>query len=739
MRILWEGPVYRPLSLDKINRNLCLQGLAHGHEVIVRPTEPASPDTPPDDGSLAKIKAILGGYEPADWHVRHMWPPYWSNRCGPLILNQPWEFGAVPDQWIDPIKNRVAKLIVPSHAVQEMFLESGIPQEKITIIPNGVDPSIYHPYGPTVALPLQRKTVFLWVGGFLPRKGLDILIKAYLKAFHKNDDVLLLIKAVGLNSAYKDAPFPPELLDAQNNPNAPLINVIRQDLDEMQMAGLYRSVTALISPYRGEGFNLPVLEAMTTGCLVAASDTNPTNEFVPEHVGWRIPGTRQYSAVEYSTKPGWQFEPNLEGLIDVLRTIANLSRDERNRRSEAGRHWALQHYSWERIWQGWEAVLQDPPVKNHWFLASPPPKHIIWHGPIRNASGYAAESRAFLKALPATGILPRIIDASGMEKDSVTPEEETFLRALEQIPVSRNTLAIHSVPAWGAIRRRQGVDLVRTMFETNAIPEEWPKILNHFPGVIVPSQFNRNTFIESGIPEDKIFITPSPVNTDLYRPPTNPKPGNRLKFISIFDWIDRKGWDALIKAWISAFTPNDPVQLVIKTTRIANQTADPRQSIVKLIESQGYHIDHIAPIQVIIEQWTEPQIVAFYQAADVFVLPTRGEGWGRPILEAMATGLLVIATDWSGQTDYLNADNALPLKTKGIRPVPTNTDMAVLKGQMWAEPDVDHLIELLRWSRDHFSHTENIRRQARLTAESYHPTKVITQLLEVLAQFGIQV
>ena len=39
-----------------------------------------------------------------------------------------------------------------------------------------------------------------------------------------------------------------------------------------------------------------------------------------------------------------------------------------------------------------------------------------------------------------------------------------------------------------------------------------------------------------------------------------------------------------------------------------------------------------------------------YKAADAFVLPSRGEGWGRPHVEAMAMGLPVIATNWSGST-----------------------------------------------------------------------------------------
>ena len=51
------------------------------------------------------------------------------------------------------------------------------------------------------------------------------------------------------------------------------------------------------------------------------------------------------------------------------------------------------------------------------------------------------------------------------------------------------------------------------------------------------------------------------------------------------------------------------------------------------------------------------------------VLPSRGEGWGRPHVEAMAMGLPVIATNWSGPTEYVNEANGYPLPLIGLIPV----------------------------------------------------------------------
>ncbi|GIM11674.1 hypothetical protein Vretimale_15181 [Volvox reticuliferus] len=62
--------------------------------------------------------------------------------------------------------------------------------------------------------------------------------------------------------------------------------------------------------------------------------------------------------------------------------------------------------------------------------------------------------------------------------------------------------------------------------------------------------------------------------------------------------------------------------------------------------------------------------VAMLAAADAFVLATRGEGWGLPILEAMSLGLPVIATNWSGPTAYLDERVGYPL-SYSLKPVPS--------------------------------------------------------------------
>jgi glycosyltransferase involved in cell wall biosynthesis len=81
-----------------------------------------------------------------------------------------------------------------------------------------------------------------------------------------------------------------------------------------------------------------------------------------------------------------------------------------------------------------------------------------------------------------------------------------------------------------------------------------------------------------------------------------------------------------------------------------------------------------------------------YKAAHAFVLPSRGEGWGRPLVEAMSMSLPVIATNWSGPTEYLTEENSYPLLVDRMSKVMEGP----FEGHLWAEPSIDKLQVLMR-------------------------------------------
>ena len=121
----------------------------------------------------------------------------------------------------------------------------------------------------------------------------------------------------------------------------------------------------------------------------------------------------------------------------------------------------------------------------------------------------------------------------------------------------------------------------------------------------------------------------------------------------------------LLEAYWSAFTKSDGVRLLLKTYLPSWEAGPPDLNLhVEAFARQlGKRRGDLAAVELHVDESTSRGALAeMYRGADAFVLPTRGEGWGLPIAEAMASGLPVIATNFSGPTAFLTDDNSYPLR-----------------------------------------------------------------------------
>ncbi len=311
----------------------------------------------------------------ADVEVRHQWPPDLRPApSGRLALIQPWEYGAIPRDWIEPLRNGVDELWVPSEFVRAMYLGAGLDPERVVSIPNGVDLDRFHPEGERYELPDHASaqttaadtdhagapdeagvpgalTRFLFVGGLIMRKGPDILLRAWREAFAGRDDVELIVKDFGAGGVYRHGERQ-EIADHAASGALPRLTLIDADLETSEVAALYRACDVLVHPYRGEGFAMPVLEAMACGIPAIVTAGGPTDEFCPPAAGWRIDSARVPFQVErvgdYDTSGvPWMLEPDAEHLVRLLREAA-ADPAEIARRGAAARK-AAEGYGWEQI------------------------------------------------------------------------------------------------------------------------------------------------------------------------------------------------------------------------------------------------------------------------------------------------------------------------------------------------------------------------------------------------------
>src|SRR5262249_33616871 len=159
----------------------------------------------------------------------------------------------------------------------------------VQVVPHGADPEVFRPGLEPLPLPTSKRYKFLFVGGTIWRKGVDVLLEAYGRAFRASDDVCLVIKDMGGGSFYKGQTAAEQIRALQSQPDHPEIVYLDDDLTEEQLARLYCACDCLVQSYRGEGFGLPIAEAMACGLPVVVTGHGAALDFCDHTTGWLIP------------------------------------------------------------------------------------------------------------------------------------------------------------------------------------------------------------------------------------------------------------------------------------------------------------------------------------------------------------------------------------------------------------------------------------------------------------------
>jgi glycosyltransferase involved in cell wall biosynthesis/tetratricopeptide (TPR) repeat protein len=286
--------------------------------------------------------------------LRHAWPPDWRRpEHGAWVLIQPWEFGSIPAAWAEKAQ-AVDEIWCPSRYVRSLYLQAGIPREKLRVLPNGYNPAVHHPGAAPTPIATSKRFKFLFVGGTIARKGSDLLLETYLKTFRRSDDVCLVIKDFGGKSAYQGQTLSEQIQAAQADPAAPEIVYLDEELPERELAGLYTACDCLVHPYRGEGFGLPVLEAMACALPVICTGGGSTDDFATDEFVHRIPATREFVGNEVSglklDHRGWWLSPDPEALCLALRKAVEQAPQWRQRAQQGSEHVAA-HWTWKNAAQ----------------------------------------------------------------------------------------------------------------------------------------------------------------------------------------------------------------------------------------------------------------------------------------------------------------------------------------------------------------------------------------------------
>lgn len=195
-----------------------------------------------------------------------------------------------PDQDLACFTSGENLVVTPSRWSRDRLIDFGFDEAKVRVIRHGVDLNVFRPLTAdeiavnrkSLAIP-DDAVVFLNVGVPTWNKGVDLLIRTFASVHSRYPNTRLILKdSRGLYGYSADNVISsiisshPGLL----TPNVlAAISLVTSNLSQVELCWLYGFVDWYVSPYRAEGFNLPVLEAQACATPVITSSGGATDDF----------------------------------------------------------------------------------------------------------------------------------------------------------------------------------------------------------------------------------------------------------------------------------------------------------------------------------------------------------------------------------------------------------------------------------------------------------------------------
>ncbi|HEY2846218.1 MAG TPA: glycosyltransferase family 4 protein [Pyrinomonadaceae bacterium] len=327
-------------------------------------------------------------------------------------------------------------------------------------------------------------------------------------------------------------------------------------------------------------------------------------------------------------------------------------------------------------------------------------------GHFNAAVGLGEAARSTMRALDAAGI-PYVLSNCEIGVNPLPGLEAAFTDK-RPYPVDIIHLNPNWIPRFADVFEREPrrYRVGYWLWETPIFPDEW-----RFAFDLVDEVWTSSRFCVEAIGRvSPVPVVRIPLTVDARQPESTSSgvkiPEGKFVYLFVFDFgsgYKRKDPPAVIRSFLAAHGENDDVLLVIKSANSHLDTPG-RDEIRKLIGDARniLWIDKLLP---------RDDIIHLMRRADCYVSLHRAEGFGLTIAEAMSLGKPVIATGYSGNMDFMTAENSFPVRYRPTAIDAGRSDIYRGKGE-WAEPDEQHAADLMRYVYDYRDATREIGERA---------------------------
>jgi len=330
--------------------------------------------------------------------------------------------------------------------------------------------------------------------------------------------------------------------------------------------------------------------------------------------------------------------------------------------------------------------------------------HVKYVSAWGDPSGYGAAARSFINALYIAGVNITLETIAQMPESTQQGVTERICRALQNRSIPYTTVIIHLTPdAYPIYREKNKYNIGHLFWETDRLPKEWITPCNQMDEIWTASEQQAEMIRKSGV-TIPIYAFPQPIDAIKgfetvapYR--TNPLAG--FIFYSIFQWILRKNPKVLLSAYWKEFTGKEDVALLLKTYRITyvEQEFDLIKDDIRAWKKE-LKLDHYPKIFLSPSLLTDAEMLRLHVTGDCYVNSSSGEGWSRPMQEAMLLGRPVVSGNNGGITDYLSETQYFPVESHSVIAETASWIPWYTTDMSWRALDEDALRKQMRYVYD---------------------------------------
>ena len=334
-------------------------------------------------------------------------------------------------------------------------------------------------------------------------------------------------------------------------------------------------------------------------------------------------------------------------------------------------------------------------------------KKVVIRAPLLSISGYGVHSRQVFKWLETRGdfdVRTQIV-SWGNTSWMINPEfEDAAVGKIMNLSAPHEgqpdiSFQIQLPDEWNSNLAKFNIG-ISAVVETDKCNPKWIESINKMDCVIIPSEHIKNTVLATGEVSTPLYVIPEwyieEIDEDDIEETVSIDFSTSFNFLSVGQFTgndpenDRKNLFYTVKWFCEAFKDDKDVGLVLKINHGRGTTIDrhiTRNKMRQLISEvrQG----EFPKIHVIHGNLTSSEMASLYRLPTIkgLISLTRGEGFGLPLLEASASGIPVIATNWSAHLDFLNLGRFIPINYNLVEiPESRVDDRIFLKGMRWANP-----------------------------------------------------